>query len=208
MFTVIRYIGTVHPKRSNSVWECQCDCGKILNMRVKNLKSGNTKSCGCSTSAMIIAAHTSHGMRHSREYATWESMIGRCLNPNNPSYKDYGGRGIRVCRRWRKFENFYADMGTKPGSGREYSIDRIDVNGNYEPKNCRWATAWQQMNNTRKTVFVEYKGMKMSRAHFSKTIGVSVSMIRTRLKYGWSADKIVSLSESTRGSKTLKEHNK
>ena len=125
----------------HSRWSFKCDCGKIHIARGTHVKSGKISSCGCHRKFM----NYKHGYSKPRttEYIAWENMLARCYNPNNARFYRYGGRGISVCAQWLKFESFIADMGLKPSAN--LSIDRIDNDGNYEPKNVRWGTLEQQL---------------------------------------------------------------
>jgi hypothetical protein len=114
------------------------------------------------------------------------SMRQRCENPNDLAYKNYGGRGISICERWKTFENFAADMGAMPD---DHSLERIDVNGNYEPSNCRWATDLEQSRNTRKTRWIEYCGVRACLAEWSDRTGMRRGTISARLKNGWSVER-------------------
>ena len=136
-------------KRRATMWRCKCECGNIKSISSQQLLSGGTQSCGCLRRDM----NTTHGLSQNRLYIVWKSMLSRCERPNNKSFCYYGGRGIKVCDRWHKFENFYADMGQCP---KGCSLDRIDVNGDYEPSNCKWATKIVQ-NANRRNVNDEYK---------------------------------------------------
>ena len=122
-------------------WECRCDCGVKLIVKGTNIRSGNTKSCGCLKLETAKKQMTTHGYSGSRTYVSWNGMLTRCMNPNVREYVKYGGRGIKVCKRWFKFENFLEDMGERPPNT---SIDRINPDGNYTKSNCRWATRREQ----------------------------------------------------------------
>lgn len=124
-------------------WVCECECGGSVDVAVGDLRSGNTRSCGCLRSESIAAQSFKHGRSSLPEYAVWKAMVHRCADESNA---DYGGRGITVCDRWRvSFEAFYTDMGPRPFP--EAQIDREDNDGNYEPDNCRWVTAKVNVNN-------------------------------------------------------------
>jgi len=148
--TVIKFLGD--DEYGNKQWLCKCDCGVEKSILSGSFKRGLTKSCGCLHKEIMKEVKTTHGYANknnkSVEYLTWASMLDRCRNKNNKSYKNYGGRGIEVCDRWtNSFENFLEDMGKRPSN--KHSIDRINVNDNYEPNNCRWATTYEQSINRR-----------------------------------------------------------
>lgn len=164
-------------------WLCQCDCGKSANIRGTNLRSGEVKSCGCSTGEFVANAHRTHGQSKTPIYRTWQSMRERCKNTKSKLYPDYGGRGIRVCDRWASFENFAQDMGPRPDG---YSLDRINNDGNYSPENCRW-TDWNcQANNRRNGKLINVNGEMVTIKEASELTGVPHHTIRGRLRKGMS----------------------
>jgi hypothetical protein len=144
-------------------WHCRCDCGREIVATSVHLRAGHTRSCGCLLSDVSRSRLTTHGHsrggRPSREWASWSSAKNRCFNPRDAAYADYGGRGITMCDRWRRsFAAFIDNMGVRPDG---MSLDRIDVDGDYEPGNCRWATDVEQANNRRRSLIVTYDGKRM-----------------------------------------------
>lgn len=165
--------------RSRRVFRCRCDCGNELQLIYGAFASGGTKSCGC----LKRDKATTHGQSKNRIYFVWRAMHDRCAKPNNGNYKNYGARGIRVCKRWADYLTFVADMGERPVGA---SIERANVNGNYEPSNCHWATQRQQMNNLRRNVRVTFKGVTKTMAQWARDLGLPRYRLDARIKAGWS----------------------
>lgn len=155
-------ISRAHVHKSRQQWECRCKCGVIRCVDEFNLRYGASKSCGCLKPGPVRHGDSRNGNR-AAEYAAWCHMKSRCTNPRAKKYADYGGRGIRVCDRWLySYETFLSDMGRRPSP--KHSLDRKDVNGDYTPENCRWATHYDQMMNKRRHISAKFKGIWFSKA--------------------------------------------
>ena len=168
-------------KHGSQYWLFRCSCGNKKVIAVANAKNGSIKSCGC--------LHKPHGMRYTPEYSSWQAMKNRCLDKNTPAYKNYGSRGITVCKRWLKFQNFYKDMGKRPF---KTSIDRIDNNKGYYKENCRWSTRTEQNNNTRNSHFLTFNGKTQTIAQWANELDIKYHTLYTRLNRKWSIKKTLS----------------
>lgn len=164
-------------------WLCHCDCGEFKFVRGSHLISGNVSSCGCQR------GNVKHRESKTRLYHIWRNMLDRCSNKNNPQYDSYGARGITVCDEWLEYLTF-RDWALANGYSENLSIDRINNNSGYCPENCRWATAIQQANNTRKTRLITYNGETHSISEWARMLNIKQGTLRMRLnKYGWSVEE-------------------
>lgn len=174
------------------VWECVCDCGAKKLAAAHKLIGRRLRSCGCGRHKVKPPVRHGHALsgKESGTYASWSNMRYRVLNPNHPQHSDYGARGIKICARWDRFENFLFDMGERP---KGTSLDRIDNDGNYEPGNCRWATSEERANNTRWNVFIEWRGERRSISQWAKKLGMSINVLHYRIRrLGMNMDDAVS----------------
>lgn len=182
-------VTTIHSKPGGrATWWCICDCGVKIPVKSCYLRSGHTASCGCLRSDVARKLRTTHGNAANPTYSTWVRMWQRCTNPKNERWASYGGRGISVCERWLKFENFLADMGKKP---KERSIDRINNDLGYSPDNCRWATSDEQMNNTSRVRLLTAHGKTQSLTQWAKELGIPYMTIVKRADGGLPIERII-----------------
>lgn len=179
------------------LYKCKCNCGKIKILQGYRVKNGTIKSCGCWQKDN--PPKLKHGMTGTKIFFTWQRILDRCNNKNGKNYKGYGGRGITVCNEWLKFENFRDDMyesylkHCQKFGEKNTSIDRIDNNGDYCKKNCRWATTKQQNRNRRSNIYLKFKDKEMILADWAKHIGVSFKCLRGRLNRGWTVEQTLTL---------------
>lgn len=180
------------------LWRCQCDCGNEKDIPSSTLRNGRSQSCGCLNSELASIRATKHGdcknYKIQRLNQIWRGMKDRCRNKNNPNYKNYGGRGIEVCKEWLESYEAFRDWALANGYRDDLSIDRIDVNGNYEPYNCRWATWEQQANNTRLTIYITAFGQTKTLSDWSRETGIKRGTILDRIsKHGWPPERAVTV---------------
>lgn len=169
----------------------RCDCGTEKIVDQDALRTGKTKSCGCLQRYVLLQRSVIHGFNRQggrkRLYSIWATMLSRCRDQNCSTYYKYGARGIAVCERWSKFENFLADMGEPPTA--KHTLDRKDNLGNYEPGNCRWATAIEQQNNTRRNRVLTLLGQSDTVANWCRRLGLKPGTVSYRVHHGWSDEK-------------------
>lgn len=187
---VIREIGL--NKWQSVEWLCKCDCGNYHITQSKYLVNGDTVSCGCKKTKVLYEQSQrlkTHGMTNEPLYIVWQGMKGRCNNKKSSSYKDYGGRGIRICPEWNEFINFY-NWAIKNGYKNGLTIDRINIDGNYEPSNCRWVNRLTQGNNTRRNHYLTYNGETKTMSEWARIKNLDYSTLRSRInEYNWSVEK-------------------
>lgn len=170
-------------KDRRKVYKCICECGNIVNVIGKNLRNGNTKSCGCLKHD--TKPNFKHGKRHTRLYNIWYDMKRKCYKQNRQDYHCYGGRGIKICDNWlHDFMNFY-DWSMVNGYNDTLTIDRIDVNGNYEPSNCRWTDIKTQGNNRRTNVLLTYNGKTQTMMMWAEELNLPYNTVKYRHQKGW-----------------------
>lgn len=175
-------------KKIRVMWKCKCECGKTKAVCAGRLLAGTSKSCGCWRSERISKINFKHGLCGTEVWSRWNGMMSRCYKPLCNGFKNYGGRGIKVCKRWLKFENFFRDMGVPPSS--LHTLDRINNSLGYSKSNCRWSTVLEQANNRRTNHFVTAFGKTKTISQWARETGLGKSMIRIRIvKHGYSPEK-------------------
>lgn len=190
--TVIERVETPTGHGRAARWKCVCDCGNITEKPTTSmLRSGQSTSCGCLRQERSLEVHSTHGDGHHKDrnrlYQIWADMKHRCNSPKARAWKNYGGRGIKVCEAWNHYEMFKL-WALANGYQDNLTLDRIDVNGDYEPSNCRWATYKQQANNTRKNINLTLQGKTQSLQQWAEELGIPRTTIVNRLRRGWSVE--------------------
>ena len=186
--TIQEYAGKA--KNGSTLVKCVCDCGTEKIVRLCSLKKGEIRSCGCLAKELLIKRnkaikYITHGQSRTRLYTIWCDMKQRCLNKNQQMFKYYGERKISICDEWKNNFNSFYDWAMKNGYADDLTIDRIDVNGNYEPSNCRWATMQQQRRNTRKNVFVEINDVEKVLIDWCSDYKIKYTTVLSRIYKGW-----------------------
>lgn len=195
--TVIKRDLNPQQGRVRTKWICKCDCGKIISVVSTDLLRGHTQSCGCYQKSQASKSLTEIKSRNpnfhktkTKAYRIWRGMLRRCNNPKTPFYFYYGGRGIKVCKRWLEYDCFLADMGEP---GKQDTLDRIDTNGDYCPENCRWVTMQEQCNNRNSNLTIWYNGKKYTGIQFSKEFDIPYYYVCALYKKGMSGDNIINM---------------
>jgi hypothetical protein len=187
-------------KHQHALWECLCDCGKNCVKTTGTLRVGDARSCGCYNIDVCRQRFMKHGGVGTVEYAAWMNMVSRCCTPTHPSYRRYGGRGIRVCESWRHdFMAFLRSVGKRPNA--QVTLERKDNEGNYEPGNVCWATHAEQSRNKRNNVRITFDGRTQCLTDWAKETGINVNTLGARLhRLGWSVKEALSTPAQKRSS--------
>ena len=171
-------------KRLKYKWVCQCDCGNIISVSGYDLRRNHSKSCGCLKHDGLANPSYKHGLSGTKLYSSWTNTQRRCTDKTDKHYKNYGGRGIVICKEWDDFKIF-ADWALNNGFKEGLTIDRIDNDGNYEPSNCRWVDRITQQNHRRVNQILEFNGVKHTLTEWSRIVGLNPGTIRSRIRLGW-----------------------
>ncbi len=191
---VARRSDAAHPER-RVLWECICDCGNQHQASTSALKSGRSKSCGCLMVDRTREANTTHGLTKTPEFRAWMRARARCYDTNRDNYADYGGRGIKMHERWvDDFAAFLRDMGPCPDG---LTLERNDVNGDYAPGNCRWASAAEQQKNRRNSFWIEHEGRRLVLADWARELGINYQTL-----FHWVRYKGLSIADATTRART------
>lgn len=199
-FGKLTVIGLHHINNSSCYWLCKCDCGNEKVVRGGDMKRGKINSCGCIKREKTALLKYKHGECHSRLYVVWQRMKDRCLKPSCPNYKNYGGRGITICDEWiNDFGAFYGwamANGYDEGANKfECTIERIDVNGNYEPSNCKWANWKEQSRNRRDSIWITYNDKTHCLIEWANITNHSYGCLLYRYHKGWSYDEMFTIPQ-------------
>lgn len=171
---------------------CECSCGSACIVDKQKITSGYTRSCGCLMKELVGKRARIHGQSKSKTYRIWIGMKDRCVNKNNIAYKNYGGRGITACKRWKEsFINFLSDMGEAPAG---LTIERKNNNKGYSPDNCGWASRLEQNNNSRKNHYEIMGGTKLSLASWARLYNINYGTLRSRIRTGWTIEQALTTS--------------
>lgn len=175
--------------RGESIWKCICNCGKIKFILSYALRKGKIKSCGCYQKFIRGKSSRTHNASQSRLYHIWTDIFTRCYNKNCAAYKNYGGRGIKICKRWHDFSMFKKDIGRRPS--KYFTIERINNNKGYSPKNCKWLHKSLQHHNKRTSHYLTFEGKRQCIGAWAKELNWPNYIIVNRLRYGWPVKKIL-----------------
>ena len=187
--TVLNFNGK--DKHSHNIWLCKCDCGNLKLVSTGDLTNGKTQSCGCWANELTVKRNTTHGDTHTRLYGIYRKMLWRCYNKNCKDYGRYGGRGVAICDEWKnsyeKFKSWALDNGYK----KSLTIDRIDVDGDYEPSNCRWVTMKAQNVNKRNTIRITVNGVRKPLSMWAKEYKLPYTTVYNRYRKGLPVNEIL-----------------
>jgi len=175
---------------NKAVWRVSCDCGQGKIVIGSSLIKGVTRSCGCLKRDVNAVVNRTHGLSYSRTYRVWAGIKGRCSCPTQTNWEHYGGRGIQMCTRWHRFENFLTDMGEAPQGS---TIERVNNNGNYEPTNCRWASMKEQCRNRKTTRLIEFAGQTLCLVDWAAKLNIAYMTLVSRLNRGWTTEQALTI---------------